>query len=410
MRVWICAAGCQTWAQERERETAVGHLQAAAGIPVNTRAVGNLAQHWFSGAPAALPTVVVIAAHPGLNVVATAGDLVRVSPQETVHAFILACAAACRAGAGLDELERWRKAMLTATFRFESILTVDALYWRAANLRELVVSEFRAVALTPVQRICQVVEFKAQQERKHGGAKLSAAALTQLFLDNLKMADDAEKLSKNLVDNILTVWNRALSQQAILEIVLDAEERFGPATPFDSILKMYTIVSKAQTAPAIKWVYCALSDLTRAGLLGRGTASLAALGHGGSGGAASLSHILAKKMQLRDVLLETWLPRLDKVRGKVKADFRLHFSSHQAFRAAVGWPDAQKAGAGDVDLSWRSDYSMGELLLRSWAEDLVFGMEYDPVLKQSLKLKKTTEEPRGCGPQIAPTWKHVLTC
>ena len=350
----------------------------------------NLANHWLAKAPDVVPTVVVIAAHPGLDVLKNAGDLVRVSPQETMHGFIFACAEACKAGVNAEELHKWHRAMLSITFRFEKVLTVDDLYWRAANLREQVVSEYRAVALTPVQRICQVIEFKAAQERKNGGIKLSAAALAQLFLENLNMSEDCEKLSKNLVDNIITVWNRALSQPAVLEILLDAEERFGPATPFDSILKMHTIVTKAQTTAAIKWVFHALSDLTRAGLLTRGSASLSALGHGSAGGCASLSHILARKMHIKDVLLDSWLGRLD-VRQKVKADFRAHFANHQTFREAVGFPDAEKAQAKLADVSWRSEYSMAELLTRGWAEDLVFGVEYDQVVKQALKLKKTPE-------------------
>ena len=54
------------------------------------------------------------------------------------------------------------------TFDFELILTREELHWRAANLREKVVSEFRAVALTPVQRVCQILEFK-NRRRPMGG-------------------------------------------------------------------------------------------------------------------------------------------------------------------------------------------------------------------------------------------------
>jgi hypothetical protein len=74
------------------------------------------------------------------------------------------------------------------------------------------------------------------------------------------------------VDNILTVWARALSQPAVLAIVLEMEE--FKHTPFDSILKMYTIVSKAQNPAAIKWVFLALADLTQAGALGPGQVPL----------------------------------------------------------------------------------------------------------------------------------------
>jgi len=38
-------------------------------------------------------------------------------------------------------------------------------------------------------------------------------------------------------------------------------------TPFDTILKMYTIVIKAQHPGSIKWVFLALADMTRSGSL-----------------------------------------------------------------------------------------------------------------------------------------------
>jgi hypothetical protein len=192
--------------------------QAAVNIPVNSRAVTNLANHWFPKAPDTMPFIIIVAAHPGLKVLANSGELIRVSPPETVHAFLQSCAEACRTGANAVEMDKWRRAMHTVTFRFEVILTQNDLYWRAANLREMVVSEYRAVALTPVQRICQVIEFKAAQERKAGG-RLSSEMVAKLFLENLKMSEDSEKLSKNLVDNILTVWARALSQPAVLALV-----------------------------------------------------------------------------------------------------------------------------------------------------------------------------------------------
>jgi hypothetical protein len=205
------------------------------------------------------------------------------------------------------------------------------------------------------------------------------------------MSEDSDQLSKNHVDNILMVWACALSQPAVLAIVLKMQDFMH--TPFDSILKMYTIVSKAQNPATIKWVFLALADLTQAGALGPGQVSLAVLGHGSSAGPASLTHVLVRKQALRDTLIHhgTWLSELN-VRFKVKEEFRCHFGSHEAFRKAVGFPDNEKSNFQGPDVSWRSDYTVGELLIRGWAEDLIFGTEYDAAIKQALKLKKTVDE------------------
>ena len=146
---------------------------AHANIPINTRAVRNLTEHWFGTAPASFPAVVTVASHKEMDVTAHLGGLVRVSAQEIVHAFIFGVSDALARGADKAELAVWKRAMLTTTFVFEEIVTVEALYWRSANLREKVVSEFRAVAITPVQRVCQILEFKTSREKTYG-TKLSA--------------------------------------------------------------------------------------------------------------------------------------------------------------------------------------------------------------------------------------------
>ena len=150
------------------------------GIPINQRAVTNLTQHWFATAPPKFPAVVTIAAHNAMIVERHKGDLVRASAQEIVHAFVFCCHDAINQGMSDDELALWKRAMLTVTFDFELILTQEELYWRAANLREKVVSEFRAVALTPVQRVCQILEFKNSREKTHG--RMSAKAGCQINL------------------------------------------------------------------------------------------------------------------------------------------------------------------------------------------------------------------------------------
>lgn len=153
-------ASCNFWWQSFK--------PAQPGIPINQRAVANLTEHWFATAPPKFPAVVTIAAHRDMIVDRHKGDLLRASAQEIVHAFIFGCRDAIVRGMSDEELHIWKRAMLTVTFDFELILTQEELYWRAANLREKVVSEFRAVALTPVQRVCQILEFKNSREKTHG--------------------------------------------------------------------------------------------------------------------------------------------------------------------------------------------------------------------------------------------------
>lgn len=361
-----------------------------ANIPINTRAVHNLTDHWFGSAVMAFPATVTIASHKEMDVANHLGGLVRVSAQEVVHAFIFGVRNAVARGADDTELAQWKRAMLTTTFSFEEIVTVDALYWRSANLREKVVSEFRAVAITPVQRVCQILEFKTSREKSLGN-KLSSKAIAAAFRENVMLNKDSEQLSENMIDNIITLWNRALSNPAVMTVVLDCEARLGHNTPFDSIYKMTVIVQKASQGPAIRWSFQAIADLSRAGVL-RGGVTAAMLGVGGHGGSnIGLVTLQVFKMNLRDHLLNHQLELLD-VSVTFKTTVRKYFASHAAYREACGYPDPKFADSPEADLSWQSEYNKAESLLWSLWEALVFGVEYDSCLKQAIRLRKPVQE------------------
>jgi len=202
---------------------------------------------------------------------------------------------------------------------------------------------------------------------------------------------DAEQLSENMIDNIITLWNRALSNPAVMTVVLDCEARLGNNTPFDSIYKMTVIVQKAQSPAAIRWVFQSIADLARAGIL-RGGVTLTMLGQGGSGGSnIGLVALLVFKMTLRDHLLTHQLELLD-VSPHFKMELRKCFASHTTYREACGFPDAKYAEAPQADLAWQADFNKAETLLWTLCEAMIFGGEYDGCLKQAIRLRKPANE------------------
>ena len=215
-------------------------------------------------------------------------------------------------------------------------------------------------------------------------------AIATAFRENVTLNKDSEQLSENMIDNIITLWNRALSNQAVMTVVLDCETRFGHATPFDSILKMTTIVTKAQNATAIRWVFQSIADLARSGAL-RGGVTLSMLGQSSAGGTSvSLVNLLAFKLQVRDHLLNNYMEQLD-ISPHFKAEMRRVFASHMAYREACGYPDPKYAEAVEADLSWQSGFNKAESLFWALCESLVFGSEYDNCLKQAVRLRKPVD-------------------
>ena len=88
------------------------------------------------------------------------GALEFVSPPELVHALVLRIHE--RLGeADEDELQGWRKLCLCCTFIFETLGTAEEAYWRAVNLREMVVSDFESLARDVTQRVYELVGYRS---------------------------------------------------------------------------------------------------------------------------------------------------------------------------------------------------------------------------------------------------------
>jgi hypothetical protein len=106
------------------------------GVPENPRAVTEYMNHYFAK-PARLPHEIVIAVESdGFNPLSRKGGLIRVSPEEPVHAWALAVARDIDLRVDDNVLKQWRYHSLTVTFHFECLASEDEKFYRAANLRE----------------------------------------------------------------------------------------------------------------------------------------------------------------------------------------------------------------------------------------------------------------------------------
>lgn len=230
-------------------------------------------------------------------------------------------------------------------------------------------------------------------------------AIAAAFRENVRFNKDSEPVSENMIDNILTLWNRGLSNASVMSAVLDCDARFGHNSPFDSILKMTVMVQKSGSLAAIKWVFQSIADLTRSGAI-VGSISKAQLGVGSSGGGQiHLVHMLTMKLTLRDSILDSFLDRLQVTTG-FKASMRKAFASHGTYRETCGFPDPKFAEAPEVDLSFQADFNKGEMLLWSLSEQLIFSTDFDSCLKQAIKARKSADEILDYG-QIGEQMSHI---
>ena len=84
-----------------------------------------------------MPQPVVVALYTAVvNPLTVKGSLARVSPDEPVHAWLLAVCRDIQDGAGDGVLQGWYHSALTTSFHFELLPSDDEQLYRAANLRE----------------------------------------------------------------------------------------------------------------------------------------------------------------------------------------------------------------------------------------------------------------------------------
>ena len=273
------------------------------------------------------------------------GALPRLSAETMAHALILKVAEDVAKG-DPEVLERWRVVFLTTSFVFRQVDDPEDRYWMSVSLREDVVGEFNSVALTPLQKICQIVTAK-QRLDDVAGRVLSNTEAAEQYNTRARVAADSEPVSDKLVEAAGIVWRRAFHIEAILTKVIFLEETFGQGTPLDSIMKMRSIIGRCATEEDVTWVFAAIYDGFRSAEIDKGALSTRAIEP--SGGKGFVELLLFKKEMM--VYLTGSYARELKVPGEVVTAMSTLTKSHDDYRNGVGWPNS------DHDLSWMSKFT-----------------------------------------------------
>ena len=159
------------------------------------------------------------------------------------------------------------------------------------------------------------------------------------------------------------VHRTVLSVQGVQRVILEAEEKYGADSPFNSILKLYLMAKKARECikdqsldptTGMEWVFNSVMDWVTAGLLETREIAVRTIKGEASGG-RSFVDLSIIKLCLKGYLLDTYLNGLG-IPADAKTKMRKHFQTHASFRQAFGYPNDL---SGSVDLTWQSAWSRG---------------------------------------------------
>ncbi len=328
---------------------------ASPGVPINPSSVRSLASTIFEK-PCRYPSVLEIAVPSATNEVEK-GNMLPVSPEEEVHAFVMAIARDIdnkEPTADLD-LEIWHASLLSVTFKFCILPSEDDRHFRQVMLRDQAVGLGRALGRSGYQRIHELQRFKERRDKIEG--KTSAAKIAECYKNYVKN----EAITDGFVDNALTVWSRALVLPRVNQAIQRLEHSYQTASPLNEVTRMHTIVQKCgKSTDNIVWVFESIEDGFRRGYIDHGDCSITRIGYGSNKGLCDAS--LFKK-RLLEYMLNTYMNTLPIPDGN-KTALRMAYSDFSSYAKYV----RSLPNGPEPDLTWQAGWKQSSIEVSNMIE------------------------------------------
>ncbi len=365
-------AGCNFFWQNMMLDSLTSH------VPVKRAKVQHMAATRFS--TPAYGTDVHIAVRRGENPLLALGLLRRLSPAEPCHAMIMAI----RRDVDADDeakLQQWRRIVLSTTMVFRVIESADEFHFAHVQLRENPGIDFELIRHSALQRILDITTFAARTH-KETGVKLNARALADTYAKNVTLSELSEAITESYVDMAVTVNSRLIQKEPhVFTLLLSLDEAEGVRNPLDSVCKLQWLTIRAKDK--LSWVAPLLVDLYKSGALSIDQCSLRAL-KGPASTQSGVVDVLARKADLLSHLLR-WAENAsfpDAVKDKLRAvcvdvdTFRKH--------CGYAWQSSSS-----VNTTWKAGWKHSAVLMLNAIEMIIFSCDYDSVLAQHLKNRKS---------------------
>lgn len=354
-----------------------------AGVQINMDSIDQMISQSMpaSGPPDRLmQPLVVVVPHTKYNPEEHLGAMKLASPLEFVLAALKACARDVEKGLDDTGARKWKTVFQTVQMDFV-LITEAVVPMYAFHLREQYLQAGESVGWSMLQRVQMIIREKHTLEVRAGGKKCSAARLSAVFTNSVRMAASSEKMSPGFIDIALTIEARVLSIEACKHMLEEMDQRWGLRGPFDSVYKLQTLINKAKTPAAIQWVMASLLDSLRMGYLEVGDFSVKKL-------EKEWCPLALMKSQFHEYFLSTFLDSHGfSLEGKAK--LRAVFASHESVRRCVSsYPDSGKV----VELAWQGLLPPSITRMSELIEGICFAEMHDSSLKTGAKYHKSVTD------------------
>ena len=351
---------------------------SSKGVPIRKQGVEDMVKfdypededpHHYDG------TVVVALDKASVDVLALSGKLPLLSPEESVHAPLLACARDIAKGATEDRVQKWRTFFLSVSFKFVVVPAEDR-FFKAVNARNKICSDYAALARTCFQEVVEINLYKERMERTQGKT-YSAQMLCELYNKSMKRAECQDEVSITFVDNALTLWSRAFVHKEVLQAVQRCDEEYGHKTVFDHVTKLITIVYKAKVPENMLWCFLAIEDNFRYGIISgmsvRDLQGKSADQHG-----KGIVDDLVYQKDFLQWYRDDFIPAQSSIPTKHRDLLRDVIKDHATFRDHCGCRSSSGEFGFDPDLTWQAGFSAATLKVLELVEDTIWRFCYLP--------------------------------
>ena len=350
-------------------------------VGVNANKLEELINWGFPRPAPVFPETVIIGVFlgnkgPKPTDVGVRGSLLRISPEEPLHAWILAASRAVRDGASEEDLEAWVGMVMAAPLEFRRIPDQNAVFWAQVAEREALGRRFTAMFRTPSGRILEIVAF-AEQESKRLRRPLSRGEVTAEWKLHFDHSQQSEEVTFSTVDAAMKIHAGILRNPVAAKIVFSCEDpALYPQNPW-TIHKLVEVVRKATVANAVDPTRVAellegVNFRVRSASMEPGENTVKGLSGRGQSGNRGLLDLLLLQFNLRNHFLNDTLAALT-TSADSKATLRKALSSIAAFETEC---------QGD-NLAWIGVLEPAAQLFQKLVQDACFSCVMDPRLRRA---------------------------
>lgn len=308
------------------------------------------------------------------------GQLRVVSPEEPRAALLNRIAARIQAGAGDDELNLWKTMVLSVTAHFKIATSNDELLFQSMQLREHLVVDYQAMARTARQWCYLIHQIHADI-----GGNLKEKDLADHIRVNVTLSDATEAITDNFIRCALWVHKQLLSCRELVHLIETSEDMYGQGSPYNSVAKLHLFAQKTKSTASCAWVFASINDACASGMYPPNTFTVRSLK--GEASNKGFIDVMLFKGDIRVYMLSEYLDKRA-FASAAKEKIRAVFSNHATYRAHVGFPEQTML----QELTWQNNWPPSTMQAFKLIEDLVFGREYDAVLRGALRRGKSASE------------------